>query len=130
MSKKIPQKKDKYIPKALRNPVPKNKRIKKVKKEKVQIPKGPQKTKSIDIAFLCDLNGANKSYFELVQNSLGLFFKELKVLYPSREIKFGFVGFRQLKEDDSEYKVEVQDFIGQFEKFKNYVRSLKTQGDS
>ncbi len=66
MSKKDSKTKPKYIPKALRNPIPKNKKVKKVRKEKQQVPKGPQKTKSIDISFLCDLNGSNKTYFELL----------------------------------------------------------------
>ena len=58
---------------------------------------------------------------------MGLFYKDLKTLYPAREIKFGFVGFRELSENDSEVRIETQDFIGQFEKFKNYVRSLSIE---
>lgn len=37
-----------------------------MKVTKIAIPKGPERIKSIDISFLCDLNGSNKVYYEVL----------------------------------------------------------------
>lgn len=47
----------------------------------------------MDICIVCDLTENNESVLKLLQDSVGLFYKEVKSLYPSRSIRMAFSGF-------------------------------------